>query len=66
MGSQADEIIKDFFQSLLQNYQKDLDESMRGSSFVIYGVDSLCYHLNKISLGRKGRSYIDSSKWLEK
>ena len=66
MGSQADEIIKDFFQSLLQNYQKDLDESMRGSGFVIYGVDSLYYHLNKISLGRKGRSYIDSSKWLEK
>ena len=66
MGSQADEIIKDFFQSLLQNYQKDLDESMRGSDFVISGVDSLYYHLNKISLGRKGRSYIDSSKWLEK
>ena len=66
MGNQADEIIKDFFQSLLQNYQKDLDKSMRSSGFVIYGVDSLYYYLKKTSLGRKGRSYIDSSKWLEK
>ena len=28
-------------------------------------VDALCYHLNKISLSR-GRSYIDSPKWLKK
>ena len=38
---------------------------MKGSYFIIDSVDSLYYRLNKISLGRKGRSYIDSPKWLE-
>ena len=61
MDSQVDEIIED----ILQNYQKDLDESMKASGFVIYGIDSLYYHLNKISLGRRERSYIDSPKWLK-
>ena len=36
-----------------------------GSEFTIDSVDLLYYHLNKISLGRKGRSYIDSPKWLK-
>ena len=38
---------------------------MKGSEFTIDSVDLLYYHLNKISLGRKGRSYIDSPKWLK-
>ena len=37
---------------------------MKGSEFVFDGVNALYYDLNKISLNR-GRSYIDSPKWLE-
>ena len=38
---------------------------MRGSDFVIDSVFLLYYHLNKIRLGKKNRSYIDSPKWLK-
>ena len=66
MGSKTDEIIKYLSESLLQNYQKDLEESMRrGNDFATDSVDLLYYHLNKTSLGRKGRSYIDCPKWLK-
>ena len=33
-GNETDEIIKELFESLLQNYQKNLEEPMRGSKFV--------------------------------
>ena len=51
--------------SLLQNYHNSLEESTRGSEFVPSGIDLLCYHLQRISLNRKGSSYIDSPKWLK-
>ena len=50
IGSETDEIIKEIFESLLQNYRKDSEESVRGSDVII---------------DRKGRSYIDSPKWLK-
>ena len=37
---------------------------MRESDVVYDSVDSLYYHLNKVSLSRGG-SYIDSRKWLK-
>ena len=40
-------IIDELFESLFQNYQKDLEESMRGSNFVFDSVDLLYYHLKK-------------------
>ena len=61
MGDKTEEIIE----SLLQNYQKDLEESMKGSEFVLDSIDLLYYHLQKISLNRGG-SYIDSPIWLKK
>ena len=64
MGSETDEIIEDLFQSFLQKYQEELEESMRGSEFVYDSVDELYYNLNKVSLSR-GRSYKDSPKWLK-
>ena len=64
MGNETDEIIEKLFESLLQNYQKDLEESMRGSEFVFDSIDLLYYHLQKIGL-KRGRSYIDSPKWLK-
>ena len=39
-------------------------KSMKGSEFVFHGVNALYYDLHKISLNR-GRSYIDSPKWLK-
>ena len=38
---------------------------MRGSEFVPSGIDLLYCHLQRISLNRKGSSYIDSPKWLK-
>ena len=59
MGNETDEIIEKLFESPLQNYQKDLEESMRGSEFVFDSTDLLYYHLQKIGLERGG-SYVDS------
>ena len=61
MGRETDKIIKELFESLLQNYHKDLEETMRGSEFIRDSVDLLYYHLQKISLKRSA-SYIDSPK----
>ena len=60
-GSDTDEIIKELFRSLLQRYQENLQEKMKGSDFAFDGVNYLYYDLNKISIS-KGGSYIDSSK----
>ena len=38
MGSETDEIIDELFKSLLQRYQKRLEESMKGSEFVFDSV----------------------------
>ena len=64
MGSETDDIIEELFKSFLQKYQEELEESMRGSEFTFDSVDGLYYNLNKVSLSR-GRSYIDSPKWLK-
>ena len=63
-GSDIDEIIKELFRSLLQRYQENLKEKMKGSDFAFDGVNYLYYDLNKISMS-KGGSYIDSPKWLK-
>ena len=39
MGNETDEIIEKHFESLLQNYQKNLEESIRGSEFVFRSID---------------------------
>ena len=62
--SETDDITEDYFDSILQRYQKNLEKSMRGSEFVFDSVDSLYYKLQKISLNRDV-SYIDSPKWLK-
>ena len=64
MGSETDETNEELFESLLQRYQEGLEESMRGSEFVLDSVGGLYYGLNKVSLSR-GRSYIDSPEWLK-
>ena len=63
-GSDTDEIITELFKSLLQRYQENLHEKMRGSDFTFDGVNFFYYDFNKISISRGG-SYIDSPKWLK-
>ena len=65
MGNETDKIIEKLSESLLQNYQKNLEESMRGSEFVPDSIDLLYYHLQKIGL-KRGGSYIDSSEMAKK
>ena len=64
IGSDTNEVIEDLFKSLLQRYQENLEEKMKGSDFVFDGVDALYYDLNKTSLDRGG-SNIKSERWLE-
>ena len=64
MGSETDDIINKLFESLLQRYQEGLEETMKGRDFVPNSVDLLYYHLHKISL-KRGKSYVDSPKWLK-
>ena len=65
IGDETDEIIKNFFEALLQKYQEGLEKSIKGSGFVFDIVDLLHYKLHKISLNRGG-SYVDSPEWLKK
>ena len=64
IGNETNEIIEKLFDSLLQNYQKGLEESEEGSKFVFDSVNLLYYKLHKINLNW-GRSYTDSPKWLK-
>ena len=64
MSNEKVEIIEKLFKSLLENYHKDLEESMRESKFVPDNIDLLYYHLQKIGL-KRGGSYIDSPEWLK-
>ena len=49
IGSETDKIIEDLFDSFLQRYHKNLEESMRESEFVFDSVDSLYYKFHEIS-----------------
>ena len=64
-GSETNEIIEELSESLLQNCQKHLEESMGGSKFVHDSIDLLHYHLQKIGL-KRGGLYKDSPVWLKK
>ena len=63
-GDDTDEIIKGLFESLLQKYEENVQNKMRGSDFEFDRVNFLYYDFNKITLNRDG-SYIDSPKWLK-
>ena len=52
IGNETDEINEDLFESLLQRYKEELEESIRESSLLYNGVDLLYYKLHKISLNR--------------
>ena len=62
--SETEEIVEKLFRSLLQRYQHNLNEKMRGSDFIFNGVNYLLYDFNRVSIS-KGGSYIESPKRLK-
>ena len=63
-GDDNDDIIEQLFESLLKKYEENLQNKIRGSEFEFDGVNFLYYDFNTTSINR-GRSYIDSPKWLK-
>ena len=63
MNDEADEVIKEFFDSFKNRYQNNL-ESIKGSEFVFDYVHLLYYECHKINLNRGG-SCIDSPDWIK-
>ena len=64
INDEADEFMKELFDSLKNRYQNNL-ESMKGSKFVVlYYVVLLYYKCHKI-IPKGGGSYIDSPGWIK-
>ena len=53
-GDDNDDIIEQLFESLLQKYEENLQNKMRGSEFEFDGVNFLYYDFNKTSINRGG------------
>ena len=64
IGNETDDIMKELFESFLDNYQKEEQIIRGGCSFIFESVELLDYHLYKMSI-KRGKSYIKSPKWLE-
>ena len=64
IGNETCEVIKKLFESLLQNYKKDLKEAMRGSDFVPDSIDLLYYPPSKKKVWKEA-NHIDSPEWLK-
>ena len=63
-GNETKEIIESLYKSLLQKYNDNLQEKMKGSDFVFNGIYYFYYDFNRVSIS-KGGSYIESPKWLK-
>ena len=64
IGSETEEVAEKLIMQLLQKYQDNLQNKMKGSDFIFNGVNYLFYDLNRITIS-KGGSYIESPKWLK-
>ena len=64
-GSETEEITEKLIMSLLQKYQDNLQNKMKGSDFIFNGVNYLFHDFNRITIS-KGGSYIESPKWLKR
>ena len=64
IGSETEEVAENLIMSILQKYQDNLQNKMKGSDFIFNGVNYLYYDLNRITIS-KGGSYIESPKWLK-
>ena len=63
-GDDNHDIIEQLFESLLQKYEENLQNKMKGSDFEFDSVNFLYYDFNKTTINRGG-SYIESPKWLK-
>ena len=64
IGCETAEVAEKLIMQLLQKYQDNLQNKMKGSDFIFNGVNYLYYDLNRITTS-KGGSYIESPKWLK-
>ena len=64
IGSETEEVAEKLFMSILQKYQDNLQNKMKGSDFTFNGINYLYYDLNRVTIS-KGGSYIESPKWLK-
>ena len=64
LGNETDNIIKELFESILDNYQKEEQIMRGGSDFIFESAELLDYKLHKTSL-KRGGSYIESREWLK-
>ena len=64
IGSETEEVAEKLFMSILQKYQDNLQNKMKGSDFIFNGINYLYYNLNRITIS-KGGSYIESPKCLK-
>ena len=64
IGSEIEEVAEKLFMSILQKYQDNLQNKMKGSDFIFNGINYLYYDLNRITISKDG-SYIESPKWLK-
>ena len=62
--SETEEVAENLIMQLLQKYQDNLQNKMKGSDFIFNGTNYLYYDLNRITIS-KGGSYIESPKWLK-
>ena len=63
-GIETEEVAEKLIMSILQKYQDNLQNKMKGSDFIFNGINYLYYDLNRITIS-KGGSYIESPKWLK-
>ena len=61
IGCETEEVAGNLIMSILQKYQDNLKNKMKGSHFIFSGVNYLYYDLNRITIS-KGGSYIESPK----
>ena len=62
IGGETEEVAEKLIMSILQKYQDNLQNKMKGSDFIFNGVNYLFYDLNRITISQGG-SYIESPKW---
>ena len=63
LGNETDDIIKELFNSFLNNYQEEEIILRKESDFILESVDLLSYGVHKIGV-KRGKSYIKSPKWV--
>ena len=64
IGCETEEVAEKLIMQILQKYQDNLQNKMKGSDFIFNGVNYLYYDLNRIIISKNG-SYIESPKWLK-